>query len=173
MPLSDAEKQAYARVGLNIMQLWAIELRHSTFGSHVRFVNYFSDINHTLEASAPVQAGQSVLFTALAFQFKEPTLSDEAVENLSAQVDGVTGVLQPYLAAANQTVEPIEATIRELLYDVATSTVLHAPSVWHLRVVRSKETMESVLIEMGRRNSANQTFPNMFYTPATNPGLLS
>lgn len=172
MPLTDAEKQAYARVGLNIAQVWGIELRHSTFPSHVRIVNHYSDITHTLEATAPVQPGQAVVFTAVAFHFKEPTISDEPVENLSAQVDGVTGLLQPYLATANQTAEPIEATIREILYDVATSSVLHAPSVWHLRVTRSVETMESVLIEMGRLNSANQIFPNLFYTPASNPGLL-
>ncbi len=171
MPLTDAEKQAYARANIDTVDCWAIELRHSTFSSPVRLINYQVDITHTLEADAPVDASTAVLFTALAFTFIPPKLGDDPVSLLRAQLDGVPGIIQPYIATATQTSEPIEATFRELLIDVTGPTVLQNPYILHLRVHQVVSTMETVVLEAGRINSANQPFPNKFYTPASNPGL--
>lgn len=171
MTLTDGQKQAYARVGLNILGVWALELRHSTFLAPVRIVNAKTDITHTLEATAPVDPDTAVLFSALAFSLEAPKVNDESLTTVRATLDGVSGFVQPYLAAANQTSEPIEATLRELLYDVSTDTVLQQPATFHLRMVQNRSSMTSVAIELGRINSANQPFPNEFYTPTRNPGL--
>lgn len=171
MPLTTAEKEAYARVGINVDTIWTIELRHSTFPAPLRIVNHDFDITHTLEPSAPADAGQSVLFSALAFDFEEPSTSGDPDALVRAQIDGVTGLLQPYIAAAGETVEAIEATLRELTYDVADQVVLQQPSTFHLQVRQSRSTMVSIAIEMARINSANLPFPNVYYTPASNPAL--
>ena len=172
MSLTDGEKQAYARASNQIMSLWAVEFRHSTFDTdEVRIINHDGDIAHTLESTAPVDASTSVTFTGIAFEFESPAISDEPVTGVSMRVDGVSGTLQPYLAAASQTTEPIECTLRELLYDTQSNTVLHQPSTFHMRVITSSSSMVSVSIELARLNSANQPFPNEFYTAASNPGL--
>lgn len=171
MPLTQAEKQAYARAKNTTIEIWAVELRHSTFPNEVRIVNYQDDVTHTLEASAPVDANTAVLFTGVAFDFETPKVGEDPVNTVQIKIDGVGGIVQPYLATAGQTLEPIEATLRCLLYDVSTDSVLHQSFTLQLRVMQSVSTMTQVAMELGRINSANQTFPNEFYTALSNPGL--
>lgn len=173
MSLTDAEKEAYARVSTTIVSLWAVEFRHSTFSTNeVRIVNYRNNIDHTLESTAPADPNTTVTFVGLGFEFTAPKISEDPVSTVSIEFDGVSGTLQPYLAAANQTIEPIECTLRELLYDTESQTVLQQPSTFHMKVLSSTSTMMSVNVEIARMNSANQTFPNEFYTAKSNPGLL-
>lgn len=171
MTLSAGEREAYARVGVNVTDVWTIEMRHSTFASTVRIANYHSDITHTLEAGAPVDASTPVLFAGLAFEFEPPSLNDDPSSIISARVDGVPGTVQPYIATAFATAEPLEVTVRELIYNMVTDTVLFQPVTLHLQAVRARSTLTSIHMEMGRMNAANQNFPNSRYTTESNPGL--
>ena len=171
MSLTDAEKQAYARASHSIISVWALEFRHSEFPATLRLVNYDGDIDHTLESTAPEDPSTLVTFSGIAFKFEAPEISDNPVTSVKASIDGVSGTLQPYLATASQSREAVEATLRELLYDTESETVLQQPSTFHMRVINSSSTMTSVQVEMTKINSANQVFPNIFYTAESNPGL--
>ena len=77
MPLTDAQKQAYARAHTSTAHLWTVEMRHASFPAHLRLVQHKANVTVTLEAAAPVDAGVAVLFTALGFRLREPEISTE------------------------------------------------------------------------------------------------
>lgn len=173
MSLTAAQKEAYARAKNSVIQLWTIELRHPTFVAPLRVVNYKSDFSTTLEASAPSNAGEIVLFSALSMRMREPEIDTEADATISVQVDGVPGAVQPYLANANESIFPIQATLRAYQYDVTAGAPIDgAVSILHLQVRHIALTKTTVSLTMGYTNTANRAFPSQNYTPETNPGLV-
>lgn len=173
MTLTAAQKEAYARANSNTIDVCALELRHPSFVEPLRFVGLQENLSVTLEANAPVNAGEVVEFIALALRLRLPDLNTEADSTLSVQIDGIPGIAQPYLKAANQTVYPIEATARFYAFNTKTSTVIDgAQSILHLQVRHVGVTKSSVSLTMGYTNTANRAFPNALYTPETNPGLV-
>ena len=171
MPLTDAQKQAYARAHNTTVELCSVELRHSEFPEPIRIIQHTQDVTMTLEAGAPEDAGDPVLFTGLAFRFQEPEQGTEPDNTSTIEIDGVPGYVQPYVVAANLTAEPIEATVRIVTYDVATESVLHIMRIYHLQVRHIGDNKTTVSLTMGYTNSANQAFPSEIYTPESNPGL--
>lgn len=171
MSLTDAQKQAYARAHVSTARLWTVEMRHSAFPATLRMVQYTEDITVTLEATAPEDANDPVLFSGLAFRFTEPDLDTEPDSTVQIEIDGVPGFVQPYVVAANLTDEPIEATLREIAYDVYSGEVLELLDIFHLQVRHIRDTKTTVTATLGYTNSANQPFPNQVYTPESNPGL--
>lgn len=172
MPLTDAQKQAYARAHQSTAHLWCVEMRHSTFPAHLRVVQHTLPVDVTLEATAPVNPGATVTFTALGFRLREPEVSTEPDTTITIELDGVPGVVQPYLAAANLTVEPIAVTCRAIAYDVVAGTVTALLGIFHLQARHIRHTQQTVSITLGYTNSANQDFPSEVYTPESNPGLV-
>jgi hypothetical protein len=170
--LTDAQKQAYARAHTSTMHLWCVEMRHASFPSPLRVVQHKANVTVTLEATAPVDAGDDVLFTALGFRLREPEISTEPDTTITIEVDGVTGSVIPYLATANQTTTPIEVTCRAIAYDVVAGTVTALLGIFHLQVRHIRSTLTTVSLSLGYTNSANQDFPNEVYTPESNPGLV-
>lgn len=172
MTLTEAQKEAYARVKNSVVQLWAIELRHSVFpGGEVRVVQHDEDIDLTLEATAPVDASTSVTFTALGFRFTPPTKGTEPDPTISIQVDGVPGLIQAPIKLASLTSEAVEATFRHFSYDTATDTPVEILAIYHLQLRQMKNTPVTSTLSFGYINSANQAACNVFYTPESNPGL--
>ena len=173
MTLSVAQKEAYARAHTSSIRLWAIELRHPTFVEPLRIVAHKEDLTTTLESNAPVEADQEVTFVSLAMKMREPEIGTEADSMVSIQIDGVPGAVQPYLAAANKTIYPIEATLRVFLYNLETESIIDsATSILHLQVRNIGVSKTSVTLTMGYTNTANRAFPSQLYTPETNPGLV-
>lgn len=170
--LTAAQKQAYARAHSSTVHLWALELRHPSFPAPLRVVQHNEDISLTLETGAPADGDTLQLFTALAFRMKEPDISTEPDSTLTVQADGVSGAVQPYLATANQSSTPIEATLRPFSFDVVGKTVGEMLGVVHLQVRHISITKVSVSLKMGYTNSANRAFPAVNYTATSNPGLL-
>jgi hypothetical protein len=172
MSLTAAQKQAYARAHSSTVHLYALELRHPSFVSPIRIVQHKDDITLTHEASAPEDPGASVLYTALGFQLKEPEVNSEPDSTISIQVDGVSGAVQPYLNVANLSYVPIEASIRPFSYDTVAQSVGEMMGVIHLQVRHIRINKTSVVLTLGYTNSANRTFPFVFYTADNSPGLL-
>ncbi len=129
------------------------------------------DITLTLEADAPVDPSSAQLFTGLAFRFKEPETGTQPDNTVQIEVDGVSAFVQPFLAAANLTDEPVECTLRSFDYDTKNASVGEMLAVIHLQLRDTKTRMETVSLTLGYTNSANQSFPNVLYTPESNPGL--
>ena len=170
--MTPAQREAYARAHNSTAHLWAVELRHSAFPRPFRFAQHDRDITVTLEAQAPVQGGTDQLFTATALQFSDPGFSLDPGASASLQIDGVPGTVQPLLTAASVSQSPIEATVRAIAYEVNNHTVIGILATYHLQVQHVTTTKQSVKVQLGYTNAANQAFPRALYTPASNPGLL-
>jgi hypothetical protein len=172
MSLTPAQKQAYARAHTSTIELNALELRHTTFPTPLRIVSHKQDISITHEASAPANPSESVLYTALGFSFKGSAVNNEPDSTVSIRVDGVSGAVQSYLNVANLSYVPIEASMRPFSYDTVAQSVGEVMGVYHLQVRHIRMNKTSVSLTLGYTNSANRTFPYVFYTADNSPGLL-
>lgn len=173
MSWTDAEREAMAYANTSTMHLWALELRHSVFPSPVRLIQNDIDVDVTLEAAAPVNAGATVTFVATAFRFREPDNSNQPDPTVQIDIDGVSGSLQPFLQAAVLSGEPIECTLRAILYDTKAQATVALLRALHLQMRREKTTMTTIAATFGYTNPANQPFPSQAYSAETNPGLVS
>jgi len=172
MPLTPAQKEAYARANTSTVHLWALEFRHPTFTAPIRLVQHKDNISLTLEASAPVDAGTLQEFTGLAFELQEPTNDTDPDNSLSMQVDGVNGAVLPLLTLANQSYIPIDCTLRAFSYEVVTQTPGELLAILHLQVRHMSVNKTSLGVQLGYTNAANRKFPFIDYTANSNPGLL-
>jgi Domain of unknown function (DUF1833) len=172
MALSEATREAYARAHSSTVHLYALELRHSVFPSPIRLLDYEKDVLLTLEVNAPVNAGEQVHFTGLKMKVAEPEAGTEADGIVEYQLDGVSSSVHEPLAAANQTEEAIEATVRGLAFNTSNDSVVEIAAIYQLQVRHISITNTTVGVALGYRNAANQAFPNVYYTAESNPGLV-
>ncbi len=170
--LTPAQKEAFARADGSTVNLWALEFRHPSFTAPIRIVQSRVDIDLTLEASAPIDAGASQTFTAAGFQIKAPDVDSEPDSIMNAQVDGVSGEIHPLIQAASKTSIPVEMTAREFVYNVRTATVTTMLQNIYLQFRGSATDKQTIVMRFGYTNSANKAFPNKIYTPESNRGLL-
>lgn len=171
MSLDEAQKEARARVHGSTVPKAAIELRHSVFPQPFRLVDYETDLPIPLEANAPVDAGTTQTFIGRGFRFKEPDIGTQPDPTATIEIDGVSGGLQPFLRAATQTDEPIEATVRMFNLDTSDNSITSMLEVYHLQMRGDRSNMTTISGRFGYTNAANQAFPDAYYTPETNPGL--
>jgi len=167
----DARKEAIARADNSTTRKWSIEMRHPVFPAPFRMVQYREDLDLTLEASAPVNPGETVSFQGTAFEFNEPGEATQPDPTARITIDGVPGVLQPFVRLAIRTRAPIAVTLRSLLFSSKTETVVSVLRVIHLELRRAKVDKTSITGTMGFTNPANQPFPSKKYSIETYPGL--
>tara|TARA_R110001583_G_scaffold34551_1_gene115856 strand:- start:11172 stop:11690 length:519 start_codon:yes stop_codon:yes gene_type:complete len=172
MVTTSAQREAYARAHSASVHVWAIEMRHGSWASPLRFVSYPVDLTLSIEAGAPVDGGTSQPFSALGFRLQEPSVSADADATLALGVDGVSGIVQPYLAAANQTATPIEVSLRAYALDDRTQAEQVALGVIHQQVRHIAINKTTVSLTLGSPNAANRKFPFIDYSPESNPGLV-
>jgi hypothetical protein len=171
--MTPAQREAYARANTSLIHLAAVEFRHPTFASELRLVSYDSDITLPLEVGAPVDGGTNVLFVGVACEIKPPDIDDQVDAVTSIQIDGVAGIVQALLANANESVVPIDATLRFYSYNINTGVADGPVGVIHQQVRNISITKTAVAIALGYTNSANKAFPAQKYTSYSNPGLVS
>jgi hypothetical protein len=173
MSLSAAVKEAYARAGSTTRHLISIEFLHSTFPSPLRLVGFDKPILITLEASAPVNPGQSVAFTGIGMEGQEPAFDGETDPQMSVRLDGVSGQLNPLFAGAITTEEPIRAIVRTIAYNVATDATIGIAGIYDLQVNAVNFDLLSVTVSMSFINVANVDFPRIKYSPDSHPSLYA
>lgn len=170
--LTPAQKEAYARVSNTLRVVNALEFRHPTFAAPLRIVQGMDEITCVLEADAPVDAGQSVTFSAFAFQSDEPGITTDPDNALNIRLDGISGIFQEAFATASESNVPISVTIRPLMYDVFAKGNGAIQASYHVEVQEIRSNMTSVAVKCGFSNPANKAFPNVVYSEQTNPSLV-
>lgn len=172
MTLSEALKEASSRVDHNAQTLEAIELRHSTFiQGPIRAVSYPNPVDITLEADAPADAGQTVTFASVAFRAKQPDLSSDPDARAQIAIDGLVATVQPFVAQANKTGEPILATLRFYHFNTDGDVVGEMVDRHQLEWLNMASDALTTQMTFGYVNGANQKVPNENYTAESNPGL--
>ena len=178
MTLTPAQKEAYARANSSQVVLWCLELRHPTWPSPIRVTqngggNAIESIDFELEVGAPIDAGTTQTFTALALELQPPSTGTDPDTSIRVSADGVSGVIQPLISEANKSYIPITATIRAYSYNVATGIPGDQLAVYNLDMQNSSNDGVSGQMSFGYTNGANSTFPSIKYTAESNPSLAS
>lgn len=168
--LSQAIREAYASAPVDVIPYDTLELRHSAFTAPIRVVAAHDNLTATLEADAPVDGGEAVLFVGYAFAFRRPEVSMSAVPEIEIVIDNVSGEIIDNIEASLETTEVIEMTYRPYV-----STDLSAPqmdppmtvTISHIEAINGTVTARATFGDLG-----NQLFPSEAYTAQRFPGLV-
>jgi hypothetical protein len=173
--LSAALAEAYAAAPSDLVVLHTLELRHPSFvddngnATAVRVVRDHGDLVARLESSAPLNPGEMVTFTALAFELELPPVDTAPVPEITVTLDGVSREIVKHLDAAATSQNKIEVTYRPYL-----STDLEGPQLDPPITLVLTEVEADVFRVTGRARMldiGNKAFPAETYTAKRFPGL--
>lgn len=167
-----AEAEATAPAG--VKQYDTLELRHPAFADSagpfaLRIVNGTDDQVLTLEAGAPLNGGEAVTFTAVAFRAERPEIAEGRIPSSRITIDNVARGLLPYLEAAVAYRADLVVCFRQYRSD-DTSEPAYGPIEFLLRNVRVSNG--SITGTATLQNLANKRFPGRVCTIEQFPGLL-
>lgn len=180
--LSKAIEEAYASAPVDSVILATIELRHSAFvdgngdPAPIRVIADYRDWTGRLEATAPLNAGEFVNFTAYAFEVTFPSVEDGAQPELEIKIDNVSQEIIKQIDLAAVSSEKVELTARLFLTsDVDINGYFNGPQndpPIHLSINYIKADIFQVLAKASFDDISNKAFPGEDYTAATFPGLV-
>lgn len=176
MSLKQAIKEAYASAPVDEVIVSTLELIHPSFvddqgnPTAARVANSYQDYTFGLEATAPRNAGEMVLFQRCAFSLTLPQWSEGAAPELQLKIDNVSREITRYLEQAIVQLTPILVIYRPYLASDPTLPQMDPPFIFSL----SKVQVDTFQIT-GTANTNdvhNWPFPNEKYDPARFPGLV-
>lgn len=169
--LSEAIKEAYATAPSGEVILHTLEFRHPEFTTPLRVVRDKADLDATLEAEAPENAGEVVTFVQYAFDLELPDVTDGSSPELTLTIDNVSRDIVAYLDLAANSQDLIEVTYRAYLSTDTTSPQNDPPLTMTLRDVECD--IFQIKARCGFGNFANKPFPKDVYDLTTFPALQS
>ncbi|MGA0608822.1 DUF1833 family protein [Caldimonas sp. KR1-144] len=171
-----AESRSYATA--DEPELITLAFYHSAFrdenGNQVAayVVNDFEPLSATIEAGAPLDAGEAVTFQPVPLEIVIPEESEENRDPQAAiRVDNVGRTLTPYFRAAAQTQEPVVCIART--YMPSDTSAPHEMPPLRLEVTSASTNGSAVEITAGFGDITNYPFPSVLYTPEGFPGLAA
>jgi hypothetical protein len=168
--LSQALKEAYASAP-SVIIYHTLELRHPAFSSPIRVVRDRAPLVATLEATAPVNAGQSVTFLGFAFDFTKPEISASGLPMVQIEIDNADRIIVANIEAAMASTSLVTCTYREYI-----STDLSGPQnnpPLNLTVLTITADVYRVKCTAGFINLNNYRFPRTEYDAETYAGLAT
>ena len=180
--LKQAIKEAYASAPVDVVTLATIELRHSAFVDEsgnpapIRVIADHRDWTGRLEASAPLNGGEFVNFTAYAFEVTFPPVEDGAQPQLQLTIDNVAQDILKQVELAAVSDEKVELTARLFLStDVDINGYFNGPQndpPLHLIVNFIKADVFQITANATFGDMSNKAFPGEDYTATRFPGLV-
>jgi hypothetical protein len=176
-PFSSSLREYYFSAQDDVVPLDTIELRHPAFVASdgvtpvaVRLVNDPADLVATLEATAPMNAGQAVTFNACAFSATIPEQSSPGLPTFTLEVDNVAREVMPYMDLAAASQDEIQLTYRQYRSDQ-----LGAPGLVMdgLTIHSGTAGLIRVSLTAGYEDFLNKPFPADIYTLLDYPNIGS
>lgn len=175
MDLNDAIAEAYASARTDVVVLHTLEFRCGAFVDEadqptaLRFV-MDADQDHTctLESTAPLNAGEAVVFLGAMFGLTLPSVEEGAAPKLSITVPNIGTQITQHIDNATAGDKPITVTYRAYL-DTDTSEPQNRPITLELDTCSAAGgtiTATATLV-----NLSNRAFPNVLYDTVKFPGL--
>lgn len=173
--LSQALREAYASAPSDLVILHTLELRHPSFvdddgnPTAIRVVRDNTNLNAKLENTAPINAGETVLFVAMGFELELPSIDTAPVPEISVTLDNVTREIVKHLDGAAESQDKIEVTYRPYLSDDLNGPQMDPPMTLVLTEVSadtSRVTGRARMLDVG-----NKAYPSQTYTAKRFPGL--
>lgn len=168
--LSAAIAEAYATAG-DVPIYCTLEFRHPLFTEPLRVVRDYHDLVATLEADAPVNAGQTVTFVAYAFDFLKAEISATGVPQMTISIDNVSRLIVAALETAVHSADPIAVTYREYLANDLSGPQNDPPVT--AEVLSCTADVFKVSAVVGFPNYNNRRFPTLEYDTDTFTGMAS
>lgn len=174
----DPIEEAYASAPADVAILFTLEFWHPSFDVPARIVRDHGILVSeepvifgrmlTLEAEAPRNAGESVLFIATQFEARNPGSQANAMPKMELSIDGVPGDLALALKASVVAPGEIEVIYREYFAD--------EPAGPHrvidgLTLERTNVTMLRVTSTAGFSDPTQRAFPGTVYNDVDYPSL--
>ena len=173
--LSEALKEAYASAPSDVILLHTLELRHPSFvdenGNPTAIRVVRDNVNHicTLEDTAPLNPGQAVEFTAMAFDLTLPPVEAIPVPEITLSIDNVSTEIIKYLDRAVETQDMIEMTYRPYLISDLSMPQMDPPITLVITEVTADISKISATARM--MDIGTKSFPAENYTVKKYPGL--
>ena len=168
--LSDALAEAYASAPA-VPTLHTLEIRHPSFTEPIRVVRDFSDVTARLEDSAPLNAGEFVLFVAMNFDLKVPNVEKATSPEFEVSLDNASAEITGYMDAASQSQDLIEMTYRPYLASDLGTPTMNPPLTMVVRAVNVG--LFRAVAKAGYGEFANRKFPGETINTTRFPGLGS
>jgi len=166
---SQALAEAYASAPIGDPPLHTIALYHDRFVDEsgaptaVYCVNDYETLYATIEAGAPLHAGQIVAFHPIPYEFTLPEQTDSgAPPQVQLTVDNVSRELVPHLNAAAGSMSPITLIARTYLPSDTTAPHELPPLELVLRDIQV--TVSTVTASAGYGDLSNRKFPSKIYS---------
>jgi hypothetical protein len=175
--ITEALAEVYASNPQGEVVLTTLELRHSSFideAGNPAPIRVVADYNHlvaTLERDAPLNAGQNVTFTAVAFQFALPSMEEGQAPQIDIVIDGASAEIIGHLESAVTQTEKIECTHRRFLASNPAAGP-HDEEPLTLYIASAKATLTRVTATAALTDINNSPFPSDVYSPDVFPGLV-
>lgn len=167
--LKEAIKEAYALAPTGVVILNTLEFRHPAFTQPIRCVLDYQNLTATLEADAPVDAGQAVEFVAYAFDMTLPPVDESARPEILIVIDNVSREITDQLDAAAELPDKIELTYRPYLSTDTSAPQMDPPL--HLVVTEVDADNARITARGTFGDYSNKRFPAEDYSTARFPGL--
>ncbi|MCW5727257.1 DUF1833 family protein [Parvibaculum sp.] len=185
---TEALEEAYASAPAGVDALDTLEFRHPALGEPRRFVldhgekigeseadarGHTQDIYGRmlrLEADAPEDGGDLVMFIATAFEVRRPASEQNRPPELAILLDNVPGDLMAALGPAAASGEPVEVVYREYLADDPDTVHYMLRGLMLKRVAVTQLRIEG---RFGFGDLFNRSFPNAVYSIEESPSLGS
>lgn len=183
---TQALQEAYATAPTEEVILHTLELRHPAFVEEgvpvaARVVADFGvqteagdpdpDLyGHmlTLEADAPMNAGETVKFLSCMFDFKGPNQLENGIPSIELKLDNVSEIISQYMRDAIAINATLDVTYREyLLSDTsAPGYILNGFTLSDVRITSTNAVGTARFADL-----YNKSFPNKVYRADDYPGL--
>lgn len=116
--LTEALKEAYAVAPANVSHINTIEVRHARMSEPLYLVQGYFHREMTLET------GQTVIFTACAFDFRLPATDESGLQEMEITIDNIDNRVSDFCEQAMEFPTPVEIFYRPYL-----STDLSTPQM--------------------------------------------
>lgn len=168
--LSQAIKEAYASAPNDVVDYHTLEFRHPSFTSPIRVVRDYVNLTATLEADAPSNPGEAVVFTGYAFELDLPEVGPDARPEITIRIDNVSLEIEDAMNRAIQTTDVVEVTYRPYLSGDTSAPAMDPPLTMTLTSVSADQFQVTAKAIVG--DYTNRRFPFEEYTTNRFPGLV-
>lgn len=169
--LQDAIKEAYASAPSDEVILFTIEMRHPAFTEPLRVVRDSKNLTARLEADAPVNGGEEVLFIAYPFDIKPPDMDEYGKPELTITIDNVGREILVYIEQAVRQRAVIEVTYRLYLASDLSGPQNNPPMTMQAVSISANPT--SITLVASFADLSARAFPKFNYTLEQFPSLLT
>lgn len=168
--LSAAIKEAYAAAPSDVVTLHTLEFRHPAFSQPIRVVLDHADHTCTLEAGAPANPAEAVLFVGYAFNIVLPSVDAGAAPEVVITIDNVSMEIEDNINAALATTDKVMVTYRPYLSTDLITPAMNPPMTLTITQINADQFSLTARAQLG--DYANKAFPGEMYSATRFPGLV-